>query len=324
MNDLRNTRKYFITGGAGFIGSHFVDRLLAEGNKLTVYDNLITGKLEWINHHFEDSTFEFIRGDLLDFSHLSEAIAGHDFVIHLGANTDIVLGNESPRVDLDNCTIATSNLLEAMRKNGITQLLFSSSATVYGDLTLKVTSETVGPLLPISLYGAAKLACEGMISAYCHLFGFQAWIYRFGNVVGARMSRGVIHDFILKFQSNPEELEILGDGKGRKNYFLVEECVDGMLFGAENAKEMTCDAFNLGSDTTVTVTEIAEIVREEMGLLKAGFRYTGGRRGWLGDVPDVLFDASKMREIGWEAKHTSAQAVRITARRLLDGSLGTP
>jgi UDP-glucose 4-epimerase len=322
MKNMGTKLRYFITGGAGFIGSHFVDRLLGDGNEITVYDNLNTGKLEWITQHFDNPNFLFVKGDLLDVDHLNKAISGHDFVIHLGANTDILLGNENPRVDLDNCTIATANLLEVMRMNQVTKLLFSSSATVYGDLTFEVTSESTGPLLPISLYGAGKLACEGMISAYCHLFGFQAWIYRFGNVVGARMSRGVIHDFILKLQKNPEELEILGDGRGRKNYFLVEECVEGMLFGAEHFNSKACDAFNLGSETTVTVTKIAEIVMEEMGLAKAGFRYTGGERGWPGDVPVVLFDASKMRDLGWEAKHTSAEAVRITARRLLDGNLG--
>ena len=323
MENSGTKLRYFITGGAGFIGSHFVDRLLDEGHEITVYDNLNTGKLEWIKQHFDNPKFSFIKGDLLDVDHLTKSIVGHNFVIHLGANTDIILGNESPRVDLEHCTIATSNLLEAMRMNQIRKLLFSSSATVYGDLTFEVTSESTGPLLPISLYGAGKLACEGMISAYCHLFGFQAWIYRFGNVVGARMSRGVIHDFILKLQKNPEELEILGDGLGQKNYFLVEECVDGMLFGASHFNSKECDAFNLGSETTVTVTGIAEIVREEMGLDQAGFRYTGGSRGWPGDVPVVLFDASKMRDLGWEAKHTSSEAVRITARRLLDGNLGT-
>ena len=205
-----------------------------------------------------------------------------------------------------------------MRATKVEKILFSSSATVYGDLTLEVTPESAGPMLPISLYGAAKLACEAMISAYCHLFGFQAWMFRFGNVVGARMSHGVIHDFIRKLQENSDQIEILGDGNQQKNYFLVEECVDGMLYAASHAHEKACDVFNLGSETTVTVTQIAEIIKEEMELPAAKLRYTGGSRGWPGDVPKVLFNSGKMRTLGWEAKHTSSDAIRVAARRLLE------
>lgn len=310
--------KYFVTGGAGFIGSHFVDKLLSEGNTVTVYDNLFSGQMRWIEHHLDDQAFAFVEADLRDLNSLQGAMADHHIVVHLGANTDIILGNNETRSDLENCTIATFNVLEAMRATKVEKILFSSSATVYGDLTLEVTPESAGPMLPISLYGAAKLACEAMISAYCHLFGFQAWMFRFGNVVGARMSHGVIHDFIRKLQENSDQIEILGDGNQQKNYFLVEECVDGMLYAASHAHEKACDVFNLGSETTVTVTQIAEIIKEEMELPAAKLRYTGGSRGWPGDVPKVLFNSGKMRTLGWEAKHTSSDAIRVAARRLLE------
>ena len=179
--------KCFVTGGAGFIGSHLVDRLMAEGNKVTVYDNLVSGNKGWIEHHLGQETFRFIEADLLDYDALKEAMRGHEIVWHLGANTDIPTGNRDTKLDLNNCTIATHNVLEAMRENKIDKILFASTSCLYGDVPLVPLSETDGPLLPISLYGAGKLAGEGLISAYCHLFGIQAWIFRFANVLGARM-----------------------------------------------------------------------------------------------------------------------------------------
>jgi len=298
--------RYFITGGAGFIGSHLVDRLVAEGNEVTVYDNLASGSKENIEHHLGKENFRFIEADLLDFSALEQAVKGHEIIWHLGANTDIPTGNRITDLDLNNCTIATRNVLEVMRHNSIDKILFASSATVYGDVPPVALGETFGPLLPISLYGAGKLAGEGLISAYCHLFGLKAWIFRFANVVGARMGHGVIFDFIQKLRRNPNELEIFGDGKQEKPFFLVENCIEGML----------C-AFNLGCESFTTVTRVAQIVSEEMGLKDVRFKYTGGRRGWPGDVPVVHFNVEKMKKLGWSASHTSDEAVRITARRLL-------
>ncbi|MDP2948458.1 MAG: NAD-dependent epimerase/dehydratase family protein [Chloroflexota bacterium] len=307
-----------VTGGAGFIGSHLAERLLAAGNGVTVYDNLSLGKREWIEHLFSEPRFRFIEADLRDMDALKEAMPGHDLVFHLGANTDIPRGNQDTRIDLENDIIATYNVLEVMRQLRVRKLLFASSSTVFGEPSVRPTSEVVGPLLPISLYGAGKLACEGLISAYCHLFGMQAWIFRFGNVVGARMGHGILHDFIAKLRQNPKELEILGDGNQEKNYFLVEDCIDGILFAFSNGKARDCDVFNLGCDSTVTATEIAHIVVEAMGLSDVRFAYTGGYRGWPGDVPVVIYDVDKIKELGWRAKHTSAEAVRIAARRLLD------
>jgi UDP-glucose 4-epimerase len=308
--------RYFVTGGAGFIGSHLVDKLVMEGKQVTVYDNLVSGKKQWIEHHIGKGRFEFIQEDLLNYDVLQEAMKGHEVIWHLGANTDIPGGNRITDLDLKNCTIATRNVLEAMRQNDINKLVFASSATVYGDAPPQALGETFGPLLPISLYGAGKLACEGLISAYCHLFDIKAWMFRFANVVGARMGHGVIFDFIQKLKDNPNELEILGDGKQEKPFFLVEDCISGMQ-AAFLKGEGQCDIYNLGCESFSTITRVAEIVAGEMGLSDVKFKYTGGKRGWLGDVPVVHFSVDKMKKLGWKAKYTSDEAVRIAARRLL-------
>lgn len=308
--------KCFVTGGAGFIGSHLVERLLAEGNTVAAYDNLSLGKREWIEHHVNNPYFTFVQADLLDLATLKEAMAGHSIVMHLGANTDIRKGNSDPRVDLENCTIGTFNVLEAMRANRISKLIFTSSSTAFGEAPVKPTPETVGPLLPISLYGAGKVAGESLISAYCHLFNMEAWMFRFSNVVGARMGHGVVYDFIQKLRQNPKELEIMGDGNQEKNYFLVEDCLDGIFVAFRNSNKQ-CDVFNLGGESTIKVTDIAKIVVEEMGLNDVCFKYTGGERGWPGDVPVVHLDTGKMRQLGWTPKHTAEEVIRITARRLL-------
>ena len=319
MSSMKNRpypTSFFVTGGAGFIGSHLVDRLMSEGNRVTVYDNLVSGKKKDIEHHIGHDKFQFIEADLLDFDKLRKAMEGHEIVWHLGANTDIPGGNRVTVLDLNNCTVATRNVLEAMETNKMDKLLFASTACVYGDAPPQALSETFGPLHPINLYGAGKLACEGLISAYSHLFGISAWMFRFANVVGARMGHGVIYDFIQKLKKTPKELEILGDGHQEKPYFLVEDCIEGMLCAFRNA-DTQCDVFNLGCESFTTVSNIARIVTEEMGLAGVKFRYTGGKRGWPGDAPVIHFKAEKIKTLGWTAKHTSDEAVRIAAKRLL-------
>ncbi len=311
----------FVTGGAGFIGSHLVERLLAEGNAVTVYDDLSSGKTERIEGLLGKDGFTFIEADLLDNTTLKDAMRGHDFVWHLGANTDIPGGSQDVNLDIKNCTLATHNVLEAMRTHGISRLIFSSTSALYGDPPVFPAPESAGPLRPISLYGAAKLACEGLISAYCHLFGIQAWMFRFTNVVGARMGHGVIFDFIQKLKRNPHELEIWGDGQQQKPFFLVEDCIEGMFCAFRSSNEW-CDVFNLGATTATRIDKVAEIVIEEMGLTSVGLRYTGGRRGFPGDVPELLLDVTKMKRLGWQASHTSDEAVRIAARRLLGKEAG--
>ncbi|MEM3738440.1 MAG: NAD-dependent epimerase/dehydratase family protein, partial [Thermoplasmata archaeon] len=254
-----------VTGGAGFIGSHLVDALVAKGEEVTVIDNLSGGRIEYIKEHIDSNRVKFIHGDLLDREVTAQAAEGVEIVFHLAANPDIRHGTANPDVDLKQGVVATHNLLEVMRQKEVKRIVFASSSVVYGEAKKIPTPEDYGPLIPISLYGAAKLGAEGFITAYCGSYGFQCWIYRFANVVGARGTHGVIVDFINKLKRNPKELEILGNGKQTKSYLSVEDTVSGMLFGLEHANEQV-NIFNLGSDDWINVTRIAEIVVEELGL----------------------------------------------------------
>jgi UDP-glucose 4-epimerase len=306
--------RHFVTGGAGFIGSHLVDTLLKNGSdSVTVYDNLSSGKEDFFKHHQGKRNFRFIKGDLLDLPFLTESIKGHDFVHHLAANPDIRLGTANTDMDLRQGPVATYNLLEAMRLNGIRELAFSSSSVVYGEAAQIPTPESYGPLIPISLYAAAKLGAEGLITAYCHSFEMRSWIFRFANVIGARSTHGVIFDFINKLRKNPAQLEILGNGKQKKAYLLVEDCVDAMLFIVGHAKE-TVNIYNLGCEEQVNVVRIAEIIREEMELPGAKFTFTGGERGWKGDVRAMLLSIERLKALGWKPRTTSEEAVRAAVR----------
>jgi UDP-glucose 4-epimerase len=311
--------KVFVTGGAGFIGSHLVDKLLERGDTVTVYDNLSSGKREYIEQHLKNKEFSFIQSDLIEFNQLKKKIKGHDVVFHLAANPDVRVGAQKPEVAKKDI-IATYNLLDAMRQNNVQKIVFSSSSTVYGEALSFPLKEDYGPLLPISLYGAAKLASEGLISSFSHTFDMKCWIFRFANIVGPRGTHGVIVDFIHKLRKNPNELEILGNGKQRKSYLSVKDCVEGMLFGFENSKEQI-NVFNLGCNSVTEVTRIAEMVVEEMGLDKVKFRYTGGKRGWKGDVPYFQLDVTKINRLGWKATHNSDDAVRYAIKDLLNANL---
>lgn len=312
--------KAFITGGAGFIGSHLVDTLLNNNYSVTVYDNLSSGNKSFIQHHLEQKEFTFIQADLLNLKRVQKELQGHDVVFHLAANPHVRLGETQTDLDLNQGIVATYNLLEAMRQNNIKKIIFSSSSVVYGETTEPSLPETYGPTLPISLYGAGKLGAEGLISAFCGTFDFQTWMYRFANVVGVRGTHGVIVDFIEKLRKNPHELEILGDGKQCKPYLYVSDCVDGILFGYTHSNQKM-NLFNLSCDTTTTVTRIAEMVTQEMGLTNVSFKYTGGIRGWKGDVPRFQLDAEKMNKIGWKATLTSDEAVRKAIRDVLYAKL---
>jgi UDP-glucose 4-epimerase len=313
----KKATRYFVTGGAGFIGSHLVDRLVGMG-RVTVYDNLSSGRLEFISHHLDRRGFNFIEADLLDFGALKQAISGHDVVFHLAANPDVRAGIKATDLDLKAGVIASYNVLEAMRQNQIKRLVFASSSTVYGDVGVKPVSEDYGPLKPISLYGASKLGSEGLVSAFCHLFQMQGWIFRLANIVGSRLTHGVIFDFIDKLKQNPGRLEILGDGSQQKPYLHVDDCVDGMLLAVEHSKERL-NLFNLGSASSTSVVTIANMVVRAMGLKGVEFHYTGGKRGWVGDVPQVRLDVTGMSRLGWEPKYTSDEAVERTVRELLSG-----
>jgi len=256
---------------------------------------------------------------LLDFSTLKQAISGHDVVFHLAANPEVRTGTKATDLDLKAGIIASYNVLEAMRLNQIQKVVFTSSSTVYGDTGVTPVTEDYGPLKPISLYGASKLGSEGLISAFCHLFNMQGWIFRLANVVGSRLTHGVIFDFINKLKQHPRQLEILGDGSQQKPYLHADDCISGMLFSVEHSKQ-ALNVFNLGSSTSTSVSTIANIVVQAMGLEGVEFQYTGGSRGWLGDVPQVRFDITKMSRLGWEPRYTSDEAVQRAVREILGNS----
>ena len=307
--------RYFIAGGAGFIGSHLVDSLVSMG-EVTVYDNLSSGKQEFIQHYLNRDGFRFVKADLLDRDRLAGAIKDSDIVFHMAANPEVRTGRLDTELDLKQGTIATYNVLETMRLHGIKRIVFASSSTVYGETAGQPIPEDYGPLQPISLYGASKLASEGLITAFCHLFGMQAWLFRFANVVGDRATHGVIFDFINKLKQNPEELEILGDGTQKKPYIYVWDCVDGILYGFQHSDGQV-NVFNLGNRDTTSVTTIGRMLIKSMGLANVRLKYTGGNRGWPGDVPQVRLDTTRMEKLGWKPKYTSDEAVRLAIKELL-------
>jgi len=314
---LQEEHVHAITGGAGFIGSHLSEVLLEQGQSVVVIDSMSNAQAGWLHDVRSQPRFRFCNADVRDTAAVCELIRGTNVVWHLAANTNMVVGADSTRVDLENGIIATHSVLEAMKTVGVHNLLFASSGAVYGDIAQPPASEEYGPLLPVSLYGACKLAAEGLISAYCSLFKINAWMFRFGNVLGYRMNHGVIYDFVNKLRKDPTQLEILGDGTAEKNYILVEEVIDGMLFAFQRKPQTFCEVFNLGSPSTTPVTDIADIVIEEMELRDVRRHFAGGARGWPGDQPRVYMNVDKMRNLGWSTRYTSNQAVRIATRRYL-------
>ncbi len=306
-----------VTGGAGFIGSHLVDALVKNGKKVRVLDNFSSGRKEFLAHHSDNPYVEIIEGDLLDPEVLSLAMEGIETVHHLAANPDIRLGTEVTDTDLKQGTVATYNILEAMRKSGVRNISFSSSSAIYGEAEIMPTPETYGPVKPISLYGASKLASEALITAWCGTFGFKAWIHRFANIVGPRGTHGVIFDFIHKLKNNPARLEVLGNGMQEKSYMSAEDCVKAMLHLIEEV-DNNVNLYNLGTGDTCSVRRIAEIVVEESMLKDVSIEYTGGTRGWAGDVPKTSLDVEYLFSTGFVPEMQSEDAIRNTARALIE------
>lgn len=314
---VMSKKRIFISGGAGFIGSNICGFLLARGHRVTAYDNLLLGRKEFLAPYGEDGCFRFVQADLLDGERLVRELDGHDLVVHLAANSDIRLGTRKTDVDLQIGTLATHHLLEAMRQTGVGKIVFASTSAIYGDKPRVVpTPEDSGPLFPISFYGASKLACEALISAFSHNFGMKAWIFRFANIIGRNGTHGAAFDFIQRLKENPHQLEVLGDGRQAKPYLHVDECIEGIWFGYEHARD-TLNYFNLAVEGATTVQAIAECVVKEMGVAGTHIEYTGGTRGWPGDVPQVRLDGSKLAELGWMAKRKSDEAIEIGVSELV-------
>lgn len=318
---LQNKR-VVVTGCAGFIGSHLTERLVNSNNLVTGIDNFSAGRREFLATIEGEKNFELVEGDLLSIN-LDEVFRGSDVVFHFAANPEVRVGVTDTRTHLDQNVLVTYRVLEGARKQGIRNIVFPSTSTVYGEPEIIPTPENYGPLLPISLYGASKLACEALISAYCHTFDMRSVIYRFANVVGSRSTHNVLHDFLNKLEKDHEQLEILGSPPGTiKSYIHVSECIDAMMLGAEKMKS-SVEIFNIGSKDSITVQQIADIVVEELGLVDVIYRWTGGvkgGRGWVGDVKEMLLSIGKIEQLGWSPRLTSAEAVRKAVREMIGNS----
>jgi UDP-glucose 4-epimerase len=304
-----------VTGGAGFIGSHLVDALVAQGERIIVIDSLCAGSRDNLAGHLAAGTVHLLPCDLLGDGWQQE-LGGAERIWHLAADPDVRMSSVSPESQIRNNIMATFRVLEAMRDGSASEIFFTSTSTVYGDAMVLPTPEDYTPLEPISVYGASKLACEALIASYCHTYGMKAWVYRFANIIGSRSGHGVLHDFIGKLRKNPCRIEILGDGTQSKSYLLVDECVDAMLFAAAHAKDRY-NVFNIGSEDWVNVTTIAQIVCEELGLRNVTYHYTGGSRGWVGDVPKMQLAIDRIKRLGWSPKRGSCESVHDAVRAMI-------
>ncbi len=309
-----------VTGGCGFIGSHFVDELWASGREVVVIDDLSTAGSKERESMADRDRIELLVEDLAHPVHLESALAGVGLVIHLAANADMRIGLTNTMIDIDTHVLGTRNLCEAMRANDIGRLLFASTGAVYGCLSSSLVSESSGPLQPQSLYGAGKLSAEAFIAAYCELFDLRSIVFRFGNILGSRMPRGAIRDFVAKLRADPTRLEVLGDGSQHKSYLLVEECIEGMLRLNHNdplSDSQPCRIINLGASGSTGILEIAGWVAEAMELEPPELQIEGSATAWPGDQPHVLLDVSLAASLGWQARRSSHDAAREGARRMV-------
>ncbi len=321
-SEQKNKKTALVTGGLGFIGSHIVDALINRGTQVYVLDNLSNGKLQNVKQWKENSLFHFIKEDLLNTPNSFPRLS-FDTIFHLAANPEVRVSATHPEIHFKQNVLATFNLLEYIRETQQNPtFIFASTSAVYGEPLIIPTPEFYAPLKPISIYAATKLACEALIIAYAHNYGFKAVIYRLANIIGPRSNHGVIYDFIKKLQKNPTELEILGDGTQTKSYLYVEDCVSGLLFGVDKTKNHS-EIYNVGSEDQINVKTIGQTVIEEMGLKNTKTKLTGGvegGRGWKGDVKVMLLDINKIKSIGWKPQMNSHQAVRQTTKDLIQNS----
>ncbi len=314
--NLKN-EKVVVTGGAGFIGSHLVDRLVAMENEVIVVDNLSSGKMDFLSQ--SQDKIELVKNDLMDPEALSGVLSGCNLVVHLAANPQVKIKDDETRQHIDQNILMTYYVLDAMRKANVPNIIFASTSTVYGEAEAVPTPEDYGPLIPISLYGASKLACEALISAYCYSYQMRSVMYRFANVIGARSTHGVIFDFINKLHANSSQMEILGREPGtKKSYIHISDTVDAMIHGYENSQDKV-GIFNIGTEDTTDVRTLADVVCKVMNLENVEYQWTGGvddGRGWKGDVRIMMLAIDRMKALGWSPKYKSTEAVELTTSEL--------
>ena len=303
-------QRILVTGAAGFIGSNLVDRLLSLGHSVVGYDNLSTGLVEFLEPARQSDRFQFVQGDVLDQAALAAAMRGCDFVFHLAANADVRFGTEHPRRDLDQNTIATYTVLEAMRSQGVRRVAFSSTGSIYGEPTVFPTPEDAPFPVQTSLYGASKLAGEGLLAAYASGFGFQAFIFRFVSILGERYTHGHVFDFYKKLRADPSRIQVLGNGKQRKSYLYVQDCLDAMLTVIAKA-DAPVNVYNLGTREYVEVNQSLGYICEALGVQPTR-EYTGGERGWIGDSPFILLDTARVNGLGWEPRLSIREGILNT------------
>jgi UDP-glucose 4-epimerase len=304
----------FVTGAAGFIGSSLVDRLLAMGVRVVGWDNFSTGQPAFLLDALRQSTYRLVEGDNLDLRALINAMQGCDFVFHLAANADVRFGTRHPRRDLDQNTIATANVLEAMQANSIRRIVFASTGSVYGEPEVFPTPENAPLPVQTSLYGASKLAAEGLIEAYCEGFGFQGWIFRFVSILGERYTHGHVFDFYKQLQEHPGRLFVLGDGRQRKSYLYVQDCLDAIFAAIEKVQDQV-NIFNLGTDEYCEVRDSIGWITQVLGV-SPELEFSGGKRGWIGDNPFIFLDTQKIRSLGWTPRLTIREGVVRTVEYL--------
>ena len=312
-DDLLRNAKVFITGGAGFIGSHFAYELSKLANEVKVYDKLVHHNTQ--AEQKPNENVELIRGDMVDFEKLNEEIEGSDFVFHLAANSNIALSAQEPDLDYVNGQVSTYNLLKAMKNKGIRKLVYFSGSGVYGDKST-LFDEAWGPLLPVSPYGASKLGSEAWISAFSHISGISSWIFRPANIVGEGQTHGVAYDFVRKLRNNPHELEIHGNGLQTKSYVYIDDVVSGVVRAVASVQPHPVEVFNIASEDTITVNEIADITAGIMGLQDVRYLYSGGSIGWKGDVSTIKLSIDKLKRTGWLPSKTSKMAIELAVRWL--------
>jgi UDP-glucose 4-epimerase len=310
--------RYLVTGAAGFIGSSLVDRLLGAGHDVVGIDNFSTGQRQFIESALKSPRFKLIEGDILDLPLLTKAMTGCETVIHLSANADVRHGTDHPRKDLEQNTIATHNVLEAMRASGTKKIGFSSTGSVYGESKVFPTPEDAPFPVQTSLYAASKLACEALIEAYCEGFGFAGCVFRFVSILGERYTHGHVFDFYKQLRQDPAQLKILGDGSQRKSYLYIQDCLDAILIAMDKAPGKV-NVLNLGTDEYCRVNDSVGWICGAMSV-KPKLNYTGGERGWIGENPFIFLDCSKMRSLGWKPKLTIRQGIERTLKYLQDNS----